>query len=325
MKCFYEFVVVKVPSVFIDETRYKGVGGLQILQDVFFQPERHIRTYGIVHSVPDELFSTPLATNHSSAPSYHDYPRYEWKTNADIELEIRPGDKVYFHWNSLLPDENGGSKWNRSFVGSKKEMENDVEVEYHYFRIKYDAIYAAVRYESTTPGSRPFEWWMEDLAKILRVPAKTDDTEEAKTDMVNRLAFTDDLGALHSYERKVIMIGSYVLVEPNFETWEDISIPTPETINGKVLLDPSTGKPKLKPKDQWMVVKSQPKEKYLQGWVVHTGSPLKGDKSFLQPGMYVFLQLHGDTKIEFEGKPYYRLRQRHIMSIDTSKSRANVA
>ena len=115
------------------------------------------------------------------------------------------------------------------------------------------------------------------------------------------------------------MIGSYVFVEPDMETWEDISIPIPETVNGKILLQPD-GSPKLKDKKYWLVTKSMPAERYLRGWVRYSGTPLKGDKEFVQPGMYVYFQRHSDTKIRFEGFDYFRMRQRHILCIETAKS-----
>ncbi|HEY0770937.1 MAG TPA: hypothetical protein VGD31_11455, partial [Sphingobacteriaceae bacterium] len=93
MKSFREYIIVKVPTVFIDESRYKGVDGKTIILNVLYQTERHVRNHGIVVSVPDELSFVPLASNHIGAPAYHDYPiENEWKTNQDIELEIEPGD-----------------------------------------------------------------------------------------------------------------------------------------------------------------------------------------------------------------------------------------
>jgi len=314
VKCFFEHIVVKVPTVFIDESRYKGVGGQAIITNVFFHPERHVRNYGIVASVPDSLSLEPLANNHTGIPLSWDYPVNSWKTTQDIQMEIQAGDKVYFHWNSLLPDNLDQSKWNKNFLFSKKEMVNGQEVEMHYFRVKYRSVFAAVRYEKTNQHSRDFEWWMEGDIKEVDTPSIGMDDKQ----MVKRHVFVDAAGFLHSYEKKVVMIGSYVLVEPDFETWEDISIPTPETLNGKPLIG-ADGQVVMKPKDQWMVYKSAPSEKYLQGWVKHTGSSLKGDRSFLKPGAYVFFQLHTNTPVPFEGKNYFRMLQRHIMCVDSSK------
>jgi len=58
----------------------------------------------------------------------------------------------------------------------------------------------------------------------------------------------------------IIPIGGYTLVDPDFETWEDISVPTYSDLIGK------DGLPILKPKSQWLVRKSAPGYKYLTGF-----------------------------------------------------------
>jgi hypothetical protein len=90
--------------------------------------------------------------------------------------------------------------------------------------------------------------------------------------------------------------------------------------NGKVLID-LDGTPKVLPEDKWIVTKEMPGDKYLQGWVAHVGTPLKGDRPFLEPGMYVLFQRHADVKVTFEGKEYFRMLQRHVMCINDSKTR----
>jgi len=117
----------------------------------------------------------------------------------------------------------------------------------------------------------------------------------------------------------VCMVGSYVFVEPDMESWEDISIPIPERLNGRIVVN-ADGSTRMKPKEQWLVTKSMPSERYLRGWVRYSGSPLTGDKEFVRPGMYVYFQRFADTKIRFEGFDYFRMRQRHILCIDNAKS-----
>lgn len=304
VKIFREFIIVKVPSVFIDETGYKGVDGKQIIVNVFHRPERHVRNYGIVTSVPDELLHQPIASDHIGAPNYVDYPVYSWKTGADIELDIRVGDKAYFHHNSLLPDMNGGGLWNIMHLLSRKED----GVYWHYFRVRYSQVFAAVRYEPLSNAVAPWDWSKEGELKAMTVRSGDDKRNE------ELFVYTDKQGFDHTYRKRVVMIGSYVFIRPDMETWEEISIPIPETINGKVLLGPD-GKPKMKPKEQWLVCKKEPEARYLQGWVIHTGNPLRGDKEFLRQGMYVYFQRDADTVIKFEGNEYYRLRQRHVFGI----------
>lgn len=313
MKIFREHVIVKVPSIFIDETKYKGIDGKTLITNVLFNPERHVRCFGIVASVPDELFLYPISQKHIGAPAYNDYPPFEWKTNQDIQLEIQVGDKIYFHYNSLLPDQSGGNMWNKMFLFTLKEQENGKEVKYHYFRVKYDLVYAAVRYEKTCATMTDFAWWMEPElkeTKITRLSGEDGEhTEEGTFYIYNE----------NTYRKKVVMIGGYVFIEPDMESWDDISIPVAETINGVQILNPD-GSVKMKPKEQWLVMKTMPGEKYLRGWVRHCGSPLKGDKEFLRPGMYVYFQRFADTHINFEGFDYFRLRQHYIFCIDHEKS-----
>jgi hypothetical protein len=302
MKIIHEHVMVRVPSIFCDESKFKGVDGKSLLIDVTFNPEQHVRNYGEVVSVPDDLFEYPIATNHIGLPSYHDYPTYSWKTVADIPLEVCEGDKVYFHPNCLLPDV-ADQRYNKMYMFSKNE---DGKM-YHYFKVKYELIFAAVRFEPINTLTAPWSWKKEaDLKPHIR------------TNGQKRYYYTDEHGHDQIYEKKVVMVGSYVMVEPDLETWDDISIPTPETINGKILLD-KNGQTIYKPKEQWLVTKAMPQDHYLRGWVRYVGTPLQGDKPFLKPGNYVFFQRFADTKMVFEGFTFFRMRQRHIFAIQHNK------
>ncbi|MGC3945333.1 MAG: hypothetical protein QM762_12605 [Chryseolinea sp.] len=302
-----EHIIVKVDSVFVDETRYRGVDGMPILINTLFEPEKHVRCWGIVTSVPEELYVQPLVADPVGRPGYHDSFVGEWKTTQDIELEIRDGDKAYFHYNCLLPDNLNEHQYNHLHLMSKKDEQGKL---WHYFRVKYDQVFATVRYEPLNLAVKPFDW--EDEAKLSKMSI----TREKK--VPEALYGYTEKGIDHIYRKKVVMIGSYVFVQPDFETWDDISIPTPETLNGKVLVNPD-GTPRMKPKDQWIVTKSMPRERYLRGWVRHAGTPLKGDKPIVREGMYVYFQRHADTKVDFEGVSYFRMRQRHIMSVDPAK------
>jgi hypothetical protein len=272
MNIIREHIVVKVPSVFIEESKYKGLEGKTIILNVLYNPEQHVRCYGIVTSVPDDLTATPLFSDHIGAPAYHDYPTNTWKTNEDIQLEVQVGDKVYFHYNCLLPDQQGGSLYNKLYLKSEKDAEGQI---WHYFRIKYDLIFAAVRFNKANNVSQDFNW---DMEKDLKASFPTADGSFL-------YMYTDKTGFDHLYRKQVIMIGSYVFIEPDMETWEDISIPIPLVINGKKILNPD-GSVKMRPKEEWLVTKKEPEDKYLRGWVRYCGSPLNGDREFLRPGMY---------------------------------------
>lgn len=308
MKVIREHIVVKVESIFIDETEYIGYGGKRILMNVFYQPEYHIRTWGIVVSTPDELFAYPLMSNSLGQPAYHDEPQNEFKTNRDIPLEIQVGDKVYFHYNCLLPDQMDGVQFNHQHLGSSKDENGKL---WHYFKVKYELVFAAVRYEKMNAAVKEFSWDDESKLKEIKIT-----TEEKSTARI--YGFTEK-NIDHIYRKKVVMVGSYVLVKPDMESWKDISIKTYQTANGKFLLD-HKGDRILKPESEWLVTKASPTEKYLRGWVSYCGSPLYGDKEFVRQGMYIYFQRFADTKLRFEGFDYFRMRQRHIMCIDPAKS-----
>jgi hypothetical protein len=106
---------------------------------------------------------------------------------------------------------------------------------------------------------------------------------------------------------KIIMIAGNTLVDPDFESWEDISVPTYSDLLGE------DGKQMLKPKEQWLVTKSMPTYKYLAGFVRHIGSPLKGDKCECVPGQKILYHRNADFMIKVEGREYFMIKQRHII------------
>lgn len=315
MRMLKEHIVVKVPSIFIDESRYTGVDDRKIIMFVYQNPEQHVRNYGIVVSVPLSLPPLPMIPQYVGAPGYHERPRVAYKKVSDIKQQIQVGDKVYFHWNCLLPDKNtgSGSAYNKQYLFSEPEMVNGQQVTYHYFRVKYELIHAAVRYHVANKLSKPFEWYMEDRLKPI--------TSTAYGPTMSTMHVYTENGQDHVYEKEVQMIGSWVFIEPDMESWDDILIPVPETIGGRPLLD-ENGQVKLKPKDQWLATKVQPTEKYLRGWIKYVGSPLHGDEATFSEGMYVFFRPKADTKTDFEGKPYFRMYQRNIVAYDPLKARA---
>ena len=308
MKIIREHIIVKVDSVFNEETSYKGIDGRQLLIDAMYQPEYHTRCFGIVVSVPDELYAMPLVSDDIGLPKYHDVCVSEFKTNRDIQLEIKEGDKVYFHYNCLLPDNLNEHKYNHNHIKSERDQTGKI---WHYFKVKYELVFAAIRYERMNACVKPFDWADEAKLKPMIIH-----TQEKTAD---RIYGYIENGIDNIYRKKVLMVGSYVFVEPDMETWEDISIPIPVIMDGKVMVNPD-GSTRMKPKEHWLVTKSMPSERYLRGWVRYCGTPLTGDKEFVRPGMYVFFQRFADTKIRFEGFDYFRMRQRHILCIDNAKS-----
>lgn len=116
---------------------------------------------------------------------------------------------------------------------------------------------------------------------------------------------------------KIIPIGSYVLVEPDMESIEDILLPVAMTgADGKAILGPDN-KPILKPKSQWLQIKPGVTPKYMRGWVRHLGSPLLGDEPpRYKVGQLVYYHPNADWRNEIEGTDYYAIRQRHIVGME---------
>ncbi len=113
-------------------------------------------------------------------------------------------------------------------------------------------------------------------------------------------------------EGNIIMIGGWVLCEPDFETWEDILLPVPMVVNGKPMLD-KNGEIILKPKDQWIQKKVAPEAKALRAYVRHIGEPLKGDVCENKQGDHIVYRRMADWKIRVEGQEFYCIRMSHIL------------
>lgn len=113
---------------------------------------------------------------------------------------------------------------------------------------------------------------------------------------------------------KIIMIGGYTLIDPDWESWDDLSIPTPQIgADGKPMMN-LDGSPMMKPKDQWIVTKSAPGYKYLKGFVRHVGSPLKGDKCEVKAGQRIYYTRNADFMIKVEGQDFFCIKQRNIIA-----------
>ncbi len=308
------YCIVKVTGILLDKRPVGKEGNTVIYVNPYWDPQRYTEYTGVVVEVPKRLTDIPIVGRHVSLPSYSDRDEHVkhggWqKYYSDIEMDIRVGQKVYFHYNCLLPDDHE-ELYNRFYVGSFKEMlrlEDGTEqpITWHKFRVNYYHIYATVEYERTLPHMKPFSWYDEGQLKPTALPGSDADGHPQEAEPLYVLGD-------NSYRKKVTMIGSWVFVEADTETWEEISRPVPETINGKLVYD-SRGQVKMKPKDQWMVIKSAPTTRYLQGYVRFLGNPLKGDIVETYVGAYVFFKPNTDARITFEGQQYFRMLQRNLM------------
>ena len=107
---------------------------------------------------------------------------------------------------------------------------------------------------------------------------------------------------------QIIMIGSFVLIDPVLEKWEDLLIPTYSHIKDKF------GKPILKPRSQWIQTKSSVGQKDRFGVIKHIGSPLKGDVCYLSVGDKILYKPNLKSLITIEGVRYFCMRQDFIIA-----------
>jgi len=105
----------------------------------------------------------------------------------------------------------------------------------------------------------------------------------------------------------IIPIASYVLVLPDYETWDDILHPTYTNLKD------AEGKFIPKPKDQWIQTKVKPEYHFLTAHVKYVGSPLNKDICEIEPGQKIWYRRNADWINMIEGTEYFAVRQRHII------------
>lgn len=107
---------------------------------------------------------------------------------------------------------------------------------------------------------------------------------------------------------KIIPVGSYVLVDPEMETFKEILSPTFYPTPGP------DGKPVARPESEWIMKKLFPENKPKHGMVMHIGKPLRGEFCEIQRGMRVLLKLNLKNLYTIEGNKYIVVRQDKILA-----------
>lgn len=239
MNAYQNYIIFKTNEMFNSHVKFKGIGGKELVIDPSFDPQKHIRTYGEVVSVPLYLTKRPIMQESAGTPPPSGSP-FEYRYLSDIKQEVKVGDRIYFHFNTIVM---------RNCVKEEGEHPNKT----WYFRVSYDQVICAVR------------------------------------------------------NGNIIPIASYVLVKPDYETWDDILHPT-----FTELRDPN-GNPIPKPKDQWIQVKVKPEYHFLTAFVKYVGSPLGTDPTEITPGQKIWYRKNADWVNQIEGEEYFAIRQRHIV------------
>lgn len=234
LKAFQNFIIFKTDQLFNDKVKMKAGGELYF--DPSFNPAVHARIYGEVVSVPIRLSpSIPISQKHAGLPGYNERSPYSYKYMADIEQDVRVGDRIYYHFNTIK-------------IGNIVKEEGAHPNKTWYLKVRYDQVICAVR------------------------------------------------------NGEIICIGGHTLVDPDFETWDDITIQVPTALKD------ASGQTITRP----VITKAQPTYKFLRGTVRHVGKPLKGDVCEVKPGQKILYHRHGDWLVKIEDRDYFVIKQRHL-------------
>lgn len=243
---FQNYIVFKTDKLFENMVKYKGLNGRELVFDPSFDPQRHARLYGEVVSVPNFLTQSLMMQENRGLPAHHAYSPYEYKFLSDVQMEVKVGDRIYYHFNTIK-------------TGNIVQEDGVHPHKTYYLKVRYDQVICAVRKSIITQ------------------------------------------------ETKIIPIGGYTLIDPDFEAWDDILVPTYSEILG------GDGKKQLKPKDLWLQRKTAPEYKYLTGYVRNVGSPLEGDECEVEVGQKIWYRQNADWMVKIEERDYFVVRQRHII------------
>lgn len=160
-----------------------------------------------------------------------------------------------------------------------------------------------------------------DAFKRPETIIKETKTENGKEYWI-RVLYTDIFCSVR--EGVIIPSGTWTLIEPDQESWDDILIPLPEldesgqpkTENVSKMGDDgimqTVQKVVMKPKEQWLQKKVKPENKLLKGFVRYIGNPLIGEPVDLQSGDHILYRTHADFEVKIEGKIYLLIKQRYI-------------
>lgn len=132
MNAYQNAVIFKTDVMFNDKAYFKGVDGKEVHLDPSFDPQKHVRIYGEVVSVPLYLTKRPIMQEHRGTPAPTEGSPFDYRYLSDVKMEVRVGDRIYFHFNTITM---------RNIVKEEGKHPNRT----WYFRVSYDQIICAVR------------------------------------------------------------------------------------------------------------------------------------------------------------------------------------
>lgn len=220
-----------------------------------------------------------------------------------------------------IPLEPYGIQWDRvpklDFKSDQEEMEFlSFKKVFHSEEREMAYSYSDILREVEV-GDKIYFNWTALANKRNQVPSKNLTFQEIAKfgnldiDWKNDQIWKVDYGSIYCAIRdtKVIMIGSYCLIEPDMESYEDILLPVyyPIEITG--------GKKVPKPKSEWIQMKVEPEAKALRGFVRAVGSPFKGEECYVKPGDHILYENGSKLTVNIEGKKYLAIRQHRLMGV----------
>ncbi len=129
LKSLKDYVFVQIEgSLFNENTGIKGYNGTSIQLDTSYDPQVHVKVTGKVVAIPNKLGNAPISQETCGLPQRESGKRYRYKRRKDIKPEVKIGDRIYFHFNTLLSD-------NKNLLDEKKQI----------YKIAYENILCAVR------------------------------------------------------------------------------------------------------------------------------------------------------------------------------------
>lgn len=242
------YIIFKTDVLFQDKVKIQD---RELFIDPTFQPELHVRCYGEVVLLPLRMKKVPIMQQSRGIPDYFDVSPFEYKYLSDIEPEVQVGDRIYFHFNTIIKM-GANIVHEEMFPGTSK-------VKTWFFKVRYDQVLCAVR------------------------------------------------------QGEIVPIGSYALVEPDMQSVREILVPIAQVGADNKPLRDHLGNAIVAPREKWLKKQLKPSAHPLRGWVRYVGSPLKGDVREVEVGQLIYYRPNADWTNIIEGKPYYTIRQKHIL------------
>ena len=276
MQLLHDFYLIAVDQVFESNVTPAGIitSATAIIDENQEDRGKYKRRYGTVLECPVAFSDLVVDYIDSGVPRYKKYVSHDWI--------VYMNSLGYDHYNS-----------NQKYYPSTYEGDPQIKLSDIAKRVdvvKGERVY--FREESTDPerfmgmyeGKRMYSVRVDEIICSIRT-------------------ITPFQGYNGYKQQRIVMQGNWALLQPNMETWEDITIPLPG-----------------KPKEEWLVTKVAPGAKWSvevdedsgkQNWKMTTeGLPLEGTiksirhRDDIKDGDQVLFMRDADAPITVEGKEY---------------------